>query len=494
MNKIVIASILILSSCVSKAPQSNGEKSYFSIDDKSLDLKTALTQNQELTLTYFKSQLEGVSAYAVDKSEPLREVPEGLRVQRSVSSVSQEKSQQGRFLRQFRSWSFNKKTEKAEALLSSFSCGDVVESQSLGYSLERNFPETEAMRLSMALHEKVLTCPEYAIEDSLFRLTAFSLAQEDCTKAKAYITQFPKSLAKGLQDRVAYLASFCPHDEKTPVVGKVNPWGGYGVMLADLDTLWSSSVDSKWYLQTKSGSEEWDRFLATLVDLTDKKESEMVKYLAHKLDYEAFTKLPVGYQTSVLVLLSLNGADLAVFQAVHKYLSENGDDSSPEIAQLLFPIRYWSEITKFTEGTVDPVLVKSLIRQESAFDPHAKSRVKASGLMQLMYSTARLLGVKNKKDLAQPEVNIRAGSRYLNSLIEEFGSVELALAAYNAGPGVVREWKSRYPTKDINLFVEMIPYSETRAYVRLVLRNYKIYQTVLLKNQVPDVNLSKNNN
>lgn len=113
--------------------------------------------------------------------------------------------------------------------------------------------------------------------------------------------------------------------------------------------------------------------------------------------------------------------------------------------------------------------------------------------MQLIYPTAKRYGVRQPQQLLSPEVNIQAGSEFLNRLISDFGSVELALAAYNAGPGIVREWQRRYPTGNINLFVEMIPYSETREYVRLVTRNYKIYQSILLKTQSDNSGLNQQN-
>ncbi|MNL27820.1 Soluble lytic murein transglycosylase precursor [compost metagenome] len=104
--------------------------------------------------------------------------------------------------------------------------------------------------------------------------------------------------------------------------------------------------------------------------------------------------------------------------------------------------------------------------------------------MQLIFPTARIFGVKQKNDLLSPEANIHAGSEFLAQLITQFGSVELALAAYNAGPLKVREWQKRYPTDNMDLFVEMIPYTETREYVRLVTRNYKVYQAILIKPQI----------
>ncbi len=100
-------------------------------------------------------------------------------------------------------------------------------------------------------------------------------------------------------------------------------------------------------------------------------------------------------------------------------------------------------------------LIASVIQAESNFDTGAVSRAGAQGLMQLMPETARELGVKNPFDIAE---NIDAGSRYLKKMIELFGgSLEKALAAYNAGPGAVRRFNGN------------VPYQETRQYVSRVL-------------------------
>jgi soluble lytic murein transglycosylase len=114
-----------------------------------------------------------------------------------------------------------------------------------------------------------------------------------------------------------------------------------------------------------------------------------------------------------------------------------------------------------TQNRIDPRLVHAVIQVESAYDHQAVSKKGAVGLMQLMPATARDLAVADPYD---PEHNIRGGVRYLRYLLDEFGEdLNLALAAYNAGPTAVRRWAG------------IPPYDETRDYVRKVLTLYRGY-------------------
>ena len=106
---------------------------------------------------------------------------------------------------------------------------------------------------------------------------------------------------------------------------------------------------------------------------------------------------------------------------------------------------------------IDPILVRLIIEQESQFDPLALSPSGAMGLMQLMPDTAWLLGVDDPFD---PEQNIEGGVRYFAQQMDAFGSVELALAAYNAGPGAVQTWGG------------VPPYPETVNYVSSIMGRY----------------------
>jgi soluble lytic murein transglycosylase len=153
--------------------------------------------------------------------------------------------------------------------------------------------------------------------------------------------------------------------------------------------------------------------------------------------------------------------------------------------RLAYPLAYGDVIrTEAASHGIDPALAAALIHQESSFTPHATSRAGALGLMQVLPSVgasiARARGMSSFERvlLYQPDVNVRLGMTHLDAMIEQYPHVEYALAAYNAGGSPVRRWRAKPGTDDPELFVERIPYDETRDYVRILLRNQATYKTL----------------
>lgn len=135
------------------------------------------------------------------------------------------------------------------------------------------------------------------------------------------------------------------------------------------------------------------------------------------------------------------------------------------------------------EFGVDALLLAALVRQESVFDVEALSPAGARGLAQLLPSTAALMA--RGLDVAffpewitVPDLNLHLGAAHLAELLRRFGRVDAAIAAYNAGPQPVRRWLARSGAADPDRFIELIPYPETRGYVRSLLRNRELYRAL----------------
>jgi soluble lytic murein transglycosylase len=154
-----------------------------------------------------------------------------------------------------------------------------------------------------------------------------------------------------------------------------------------------------------------------------------------------------------------------------------------ETMNLLFPRAYTDQIFD-SAGNVDPVIVLSLIRQESAFDPMARSVADARGLMQLLPSTAARWLANARQELYDPSANVRTGVKYMETLFKRYdGNVEHVLAAYNAGLKNLDKWKQRFPEANTLMFMDFIPFRETRTYVAIILRNAYWYGRLMALQQ-----------
>lgn len=175
-------------------------------------------------------------------------------------------------------------------------------------------------------------------------------------------------------------------------------------------------------------------------------------------------------------------------QAVAPHYTEYPFDGLPkEVWNLLYPRMYWPLVRRYARANrLDPYLVMGLIRQESAFNPRATSSARARGLMQMEPDTAtrHVRGRRRRRrvirDLYNPAYNIRVSCRYLRDLLRSFnGNVAETLAAYNAGDSKVRQWAANSKIQDPDLFLETIPFTDTRGYVERILRDRLIYRSLL---------------
>jgi soluble lytic murein transglycosylase len=160
------------------------------------------------------------------------------------------------------------------------------------------------------------------------------------------------------------------------------------------------------------------------------------------------------------------------------------EDADLEAWRAAYPLPYREPLEEQAAANgLDPMLVAGLTRQESAFDAEAVSRTGAIGLMQIEPPTGRKLarslhvGYSHAR-LHDPEYNLRLGTVYLANLLAAYGTPEAALAAYNAGEDRVVEWTAGQAYQETAEFVESIPFTETREYVQIVLRNANLYRQI----------------
>jgi soluble lytic murein transglycosylase len=188
---------------------------------------------------------------------------------------------------------------------------------------------------------------------------------------------------------------------------------------------------------------------------------------------------------SLAVLLGEQGEVAYAYRAASRLQAASGASALPRtLERLLYPIPYPDLLLpRASAREIDPLLLAALIRQESAFEPQARSPADARGLTQVLPSTgqgiADALGRANWQpdDLYRPAVSIEFGAFYLAQRLAAYDNqLYPALAGYNAGDGNARAWVSRFGLGDPDLFIERIPFPETHDYVQRVYANYLTYQ------------------
>ena len=209
----------------------------------------------------------------------------------------------------------------------------------------------------------------------------------------------------------------------------------------------------------------------------------MIQSYGNQNEEHLYQIVQLFHDTGFYVFAMPNALDLT-----EKTISKRG--LQDELVRMIFPVKYFDLVEKESKPQqMDPFVVMSLIKQESGYFERAVSNANAVGLMQLLVPTAQVLAkaskspLPEKDDLFNPDTNIKLGVEYLKNLNDQFNhDIVLVLSAYNAGPDRSVKWKNRWPNVRKDEFVELIPFSETRKYVKLILRNYSYYK-FLIQNQ-----------
>ena len=179
--------------------------------------------------------------------------------------------------------------------------------------------------------------------------------------------------------------------------------------------------------------------------------------------------------------------------AVPSFDSRKSNELPLNAWKALYPLPYEIPLRRESiKNDLDPMVVAGLIRQESTFQADVVSHANAFGLMQLLPKTAKILAKQKrikyvKTKLFDPDYNIELGTFYFKGLVELTGAPEYALAAYNAGEDRIALWKSERKYDEIPELVESIPFTETRDYVQIVLRNAAVYRMIYAPGAKPDV-------
>lgn len=267
-------------------------------------------------------------------------------------------------------------------------------------------------------------------------------------------------------------------------------------------------------LRPPADQENFHDFYAYLTFLKNKQEppaisrtylkASLVSPVAERVDILAEIGLKNEAAAELLLLSRKNPAPGDLI-SISSYLEKIGNYKSAEMLisklpyneelhALYYPLAFWPEVKEASEETsLDPYLILSVIREESRYEPEARSIAGAIGLMQLMPQTARQCNkninvrLKNSPELYNARTNILLGSSYFKQLLNKMGSIPLALASYNGGEDAVRDWLKNGNYRTVDEFIEDIPYHETRNYVKKVLTTYFEY---LRSNRNGDVSLA----
>ena len=433
------------------------------------------------------------------KSKSVQEVAKNIRKGVIERSVNQQEGDYYRALKTFHGWT-GELEQLSGKLQAQEACADMELYNYLGLKAEEFFPDDKMLKVSMALYRKADECAQKEVkpqlnryvQNSRFRLGLLLVMKEDYSEAQKVFNRLSKMGSNDYSTRALYWSAYCSkvgskREEFLATFDqlfKMNPLGfhtlsmssGTSVLIGNLN----QPIDPVLKMRT-AGDSQYNTWIEAVEDLDAMNNTQGVRKLLSpiRLSPEYLGALEPGVRLYLSTFAYRAKDSISLFRILDSVFRTQSEYVVDSTLKLFYPLKYLKSISEKV-ARVNPFLITALIRQESAFQEEAHSRVGAVGLMQLMPRTARLMDRKvNRKKLYDPETNLRIGIRYFENLVDRFqGDVELALASYNAGPEAVDRWKKRYPVNNRLLFLDLIPFSETRNYVTLIGRNYYWYSKI----------------
>ena len=193
-----------------------------------------------------------------------------------------------------------------------------------------------------------------------------------------------------------------------------------------------------------------------------------------------------------LLLYSQSGQYQNLLNSIQALTSEQKNTITYSFPELLFPKPYFDDVQKNSQLRAVPMsFIYSIMRQESAFNPYARSSVDALGLLQLMPNLAKKLSAgeaninyRSEFDLFDPTINIALGTKELKNLLAaNQGRFIPSISGYNASSAAYKGWVQVRNRDNVIEFIEEIPYEETRTYIKLILRNMLFYERIYFQVQ-----------
>jgi soluble lytic murein transglycosylase len=384
--------------------------------------------------------------------------------------------------------SYNEIFATAEKLAKKSDCVGAKAATALAYKLEEYFPEQTNVDLARKLYKHGARCStDFSGGKAAYRLALLDIWRNDCDRVPDLMSQVENNTeASQFRSRAKYWKAYCSEILGKKTIGREARESllfEYPMTFHNLAANGQHEKSVDWIVRGEAPPiafrslvrPDLNPLIRAVEALTLKDNKDLASDVVDR-NVGRIQQMEPEVRLYIAAIMHKNNQALSKFRVLSALFQDAPRTVTGPTLKLFFPLWFYDIVQPQSGEELDPLLVTALIRQESAFNVRAQSRVGARGLMQLMPATARMLAPVRTNRLFDPKTNIELGTKYLRKRLAQYnGDVELTLAAYNAGFARVDQWKRRYPTENRLLFIDLIPFRETRDYVSTILRNYYWY-------------------